>query len=315
MSMSLETARYAYKAYGLRISSELELPELVADDFPEGDADVVFELADLTDTISQFELNNYYFYYKDDYVLLVIEGIASYVMQAGHTIKIMPDPAADPRDYRIYLLGACAAVLMFQRKIVPLHCSTVVIDGLAYSFMGECGAGKSTLSTALVRAGCTLISDDITAITIPQGGNGPIAHPSFPRQKLWKQSMDFFRMNTSDYSQIMTNYDKYEIGASEHFHKSAVPLGGIFELAADDIAEVSLKPLSHLEGIHLFQKHTYSNSFVVSLGLKQWHFSIAAQMAHALPFYQLRRPKEGFSAPQLVERIFDTVKKGESVQI
>ncbi|MFX3632364.1 MAG: aldolase [Candidatus Pristimantibacillus sp.] len=303
-----------YSAFGLRISSDIELPELLfmGEHSHNETVDAVIELADLTDIINEFEPGKYY-YYKDDYVLIVLPDTASYRIVNGQRIQVMPVAGVDARDYRIYLLGVCAAILLFQRRTVPLHGSSVIIDGKAYAIVGDCGAGKSTLAAAFLREGYKLLSDDIVAVTIDEKTGTPIAHPGFPQQKLWQQSLNYFSMESDQYKQVMVDMDKYSIPVMEQFHKESLPLAGIFELDKADIVSVSIKPLTHLERIQLFQYHTYSVELLSNMGLEQWHFSFAANTAFVVPFYQLRRPAIGFSAPSLVNEILHTVSKGEVV--
>lgn len=303
-----------YSAFGLKISSDIDLPELLfmGEHSHDEGVDVVIEFADLTDIINEFEPGQYY-YYKDDFVLIVLPDTASYRIVNGQYIQVMPVAGVDARDYRIYLLGVCAAILLFQRRTVPLHGSSVIIDGKAYAIVGDCGAGKSTLAAAFLREGYTLLSDDIVAVTIEDNSGIPIAHPGFPQQKLWQQSLNYFSMESDKYKQVMVDMEKYAIPVAEQFHKESLPLAGVFELDKANIEEVSIKPLTQLERIQLFRYHTYSVELLRNLGLEQWHFSFAAKAAFVIPFYQLRRPALGFSAPALVNEILHTVSIGEVI--
>ncbi|MFF2481813.1 aldolase [Paenibacillus sp. NPDC058071] len=313
MTNRLLGATKRYSAYGLRIESEIELPELPPAPALGNEPEIIIEYADLHSCISEFDTEGRYSFYGDDFVLIVLKGLAAYRMTAGRTIEIMPEPGIDDRDLRLYLLGICFAVLLFQRRIVPIHGSSVLIDGKAYVVMGDSGAGKSTLTAALLQAGCQMLSDDITPLSMVAGTHVPTAHSSFPRQKLWTQSLDYFGMDSGNYARIMAEYDKYDVPAEKGFHGGTAPLGGLFELGKAEIGAVSARALQPLERIHFFQYHTYSNSFVVSLGLQQWHFAFAAKTANAVPFYQLRRPAGRYSIPELTEQIFNLIKQGELV--
>lgn len=90
-------------------------------------------------------------------------------MEHGKRIVVCPQPGADEKKVRLFILGTCMAVIMMQRGILPLHGSAVVIDGWAYAFVGHSGAGKSTLSAALASRGYPLLTDDVVALTWDAG--------------------------------------------------------------------------------------------------------------------------------------------------
>ena len=95
-----------------------------------------------------------------------IEDTGLFLMEQGKRIVVSPQPGADEKKVRLFILGTCMAVIMMQRGILPLHGSAVVIDGWAYAFVGHSGAGKSTLSAALASRGYPLLTDDVVALDL-----------------------------------------------------------------------------------------------------------------------------------------------------
>ncbi|WP_042164339.1 hypothetical protein [Paenibacillus gorillae] len=303
-----------YRAFGLRIASDFELPELLSVDEPGFEPDLVVEQADLTAIRNELDPNRP-FAVKENEMVLGLENAATYRITNGSRIQMMPAEGADPRDYRIYLLGIGFAVALFQRGAIPLHGSAVVMEGRAYAFVGECGAGKSTLAAAFLRQGYKLLSDDIVPVTLGAGGNGFVAHPGFPQQKLWQESLDFFQMNSEQFNAIADDYDKYAIPVADGFHQESLPLAAIFELEVSaDSGAVELKPLSKLERMQLLYRHTYSGEVLTKLDLRQWHFQMSAAIASQVDCYQLKRPKHGFTADLLVHEVLNLAMKGEMVK-
>jgi hypothetical protein len=66
--------------------------------------------------------------------------------------------------FLVWRLNELVAETRTDRLIV--HASAAGIDGQALLFPGHSGAGKSTLVAALVRAGCSYISDELAVIPI-----------------------------------------------------------------------------------------------------------------------------------------------------
>jgi hypothetical protein len=62
-----------------------------------------------------------------------------------------------------------ASRLLGRIGAVELHASVVVFDGLAYVFVGDSGAGKTTISRLGADAGGHVLSDDRTVIAIRDG--------------------------------------------------------------------------------------------------------------------------------------------------
>ena len=62
-----------------------------------------------------------------------------------------------------------ASRLLGRIGAVELHASVVVFDGLAYVFVGDSGAGKTTISRLGAEAGGRVLTDDRTVIAIRAG--------------------------------------------------------------------------------------------------------------------------------------------------
>ncbi len=299
-----------YSAYGLRLASEIELPELW--DEIDGEPDVIIELADLSGFVSGWSEDQLE-HAEHDEVVIRVPDVAVYRVVGNHLIQMMPEKGADPREYRLYILGACCAIILIRRGMVPLHASGVVIDGKAYAILGDCGAGKSTLGTAFRHAGYQLLSDDIVGIRFNESNNSLTAYPGYPQQKLWKQSMDYFELETANYDSILESYDKYAVPVRDQFAREPVLLSGIFELEKADIPQIMMKPMKPLERIQLIRYHSFLDKLLKEMKMEQWLFAIAAKIALSVPFYQLKRPIHGFTAPDLVKKIINTVTEGEVV--
>jgi len=202
--------------------------------------------------------------------------------------------------------------ILLQRKILPLHGSAVSIDGKAYAFIGDSGAGKSTLATSLLENGFYLLSDDVIPVSFSLEDGLPYVTPTYPQQKLWAESLNHFGMNVSEYNSIYDRENKYLIPISTKFSEEMLPLAGIFELIKKDQESIELCPVVGLERLSTLFVHTYRHIFIKQLELVDWHFSSSAKIAEKVKIYQMKRPEKGFTAPQLVELILNTIKKEQT---
>lgn len=304
-----------YRAFGLRISSEIPLPELpVSVDVEEiANPDIVIE-AGVPDRLwVQLESAGSNFARIDNRFLFLIPETAFYCIEDGRKITVSPLAGADPEKVRVYLLGTCMGALLMIRNTLPLHGSAVEIDGKAYAFLGDSGAGKSTLAAAFVSRGHRLVSDDVIAVTLAGGGGMPAVAPSYPQQKLWQESLDHLGMSMErgNYRPVYRETSKYAVPVANGFCDGEVPLAGAFELVKSQSEAVSVRPLPNLERLRVMLLHTYRNRLIRRLGLEQWHFKVSTGIAEQMKVYQLNRPLEGFTANQLVSEIIQTIREGE----
>ncbi|MBI4866025.1 MAG: hypothetical protein HY816_03650 [Candidatus Wallbacteria bacterium] len=70
----------------------------------------------------------------------------------------------------VVLVGLVLGYLLHLRGVLCLHGSVLARNGRAIGILGDSGAGKSTVATALIRNGATLVSDDLLAVSASEAG-------------------------------------------------------------------------------------------------------------------------------------------------
>lgn len=304
-----------YLAFGLKLRSEVALPELLPAERPKSLPDIEINYGDLSqDWESSRPHPSCFAVLSPRQVLFAVPGTAIYEIKDGRQIVVSPLHNADEGLIRLYLLGTCIGILLMQRGLLPLHGSAVVIDGGAYAFVGESGAGKSTLAAAFAKRGFTLLSDDVIAVSLQQTQDGqlvPTITPSYPQQKLWQDSLEQLGMGDDGYAPLHHELAKFAVPMSASYCRQPIPLRGIFELLPTEDGDViELSKLSPLECLPLIGQHTYRNFLIHRLGLQEWHFSYSAAIAGRTGIYRLRRPASPFSAYDLTDRIIQTIREG-----
>ncbi|MBY0007033.1 aldolase [Priestia aryabhattai] len=302
--------RTAYKAFGLTVSSELSLPELLQAGVDECEVDVVIKEADLFGLWSERSVPDDDFVIQENSVMFHIPETAFFLVENGNEILFSPMEGAHEDELRLYILGTCMGTVLLQRNILPLHGSAIAIDNKVYAIVGESGAGKSTLASAFLKRGYQLLSDDVIAITVTDE-NVPVVIPAYPQQKLWMESLNEFKMESSNYRPIIDRETKFAIPVQSQFANQPLPLAGVFELVKTDGDEIELHCIQKLERFYTLYTHTYRNFFVQKAGLMEWHFSTLAKIINKIELYQLRRPTSRFTAHDLSDLILATLNKGE----
>lgn len=300
---------YIYHSFGLKISSELPLPELETLSKPYSQIDVSIKMSDLKEKWNLMDASlNKGFCIVENKVMFEVPDLAVFSIEEGRTIYFSPSALLDENKIRLYLLGSCMGILLMQRQILPLHGSAIAINGKAYVFIGESGAGKSTIASSFMKNGHPLLSDDVIAVSLLDGEK-PWVIPAYPQQKLWQDSMNHFGMNPTEYKPLFDRETKYSVPVVEHFYNKPLLLGGIFELVPSEVEQIEVEHILNLKRFQTLSAHTYRRSLIEKMNMIEWHFHYSAKCIRHVPLYQLRRPSSTFITQNLVNTVLHVIKE------
>src|SRR3954452_25436204 len=167
-----------YEVFGLRVSSELPLPELTP---ASGDWPIDIEIRRGTFDRSPAETRNVYLAGQD--LVLDISKAGRYRIRAGREILVEPAQGASERSIRLFLLGSSLGALLHQRKLLPLHANAIAVEGKAVAVAGSSGAGKSTLAAWFEDRGRCVLTDDVCVVGRSAEGQ-LLAFPGIRRLRL-----------------------------------------------------------------------------------------------------------------------------------
>ncbi|WP_274648627.1 aldolase [Paenibacillus humicola] len=308
--MNDSNCRFTYKAFGLRVESEISLPELTEPDGFELPEPVHIHRCDLASEWQAQDKIGQYWAVAGMQVMFTVPEVGIFRIQDGSTIHVSPFADALEDRVRLYILGTCFGAVLLHRRILPLHGSAVAINGKAYAVVGHSGAGKSTLASTLVGLGYKLLSDDVIPVIVDD--QTPVVIPAYPQQKLWQDSMNQLGLPESDYRPIFSRETKFAIPVRAHFHDQPLPLAGVFELMKTADTEV-MEPIRGMERFHMLYRHTYRPFLVNDMGLREWHFGTLARIVNRFACYRLSRGTARFSAHELASRLLGETQKEESI--
>src|SRR5437016_2151816 len=135
---------HEYFVCGLRIRSEIPLPELASGQPVDGAPVIDIRFGDAGPALPPragpiFEAGTNEYRHE-------VPDTARYRIRNGDEIVIAPLGRSSAALMRIFLLGTGLATLCHQRSLLPLHASAIAVDGGCVAFAGPPGAGKSTLA-------------------------------------------------------------------------------------------------------------------------------------------------------------------------
>ncbi len=202
---------------------------------------------------------------------------------------------ASPESFQTYLLGQVLSFALLKQGIEPLHATTVVIDGQAVAFLGDCGYGKSSLGAAFLQAGYALLTDDL--LSLKQEEDQFVAYPGLPRIKLFPdiaRSLLGERVNgtpmNSETSKMVIPLDQN----GNRYRRKPLPLRAIYVLTPPPrslrVPRISIRSLSPRRAFVEVLKGTF-NAIVVEPARLERQFDLATRLATRVPVRSLSYPR------------------------
>lgn len=296
----LSKTRYLYHVFGLNIESSipfLDMPEV------EGNPDVTVRYGKVPDTLPDAKIKGVRYQAGPGGFLLRIDNVAKYHVKSGSDILIERKPGAGDEDVLLFLMGSSMGALLHQRNILPLHGSSIEVEGEGIIFIGHSSIGKSTLAGGFHRRGYHLLSDDVCAVSATNGER-PHVIPGFPHLKLWADTLGELKQDRKGLKHVRLDkdFEKYFIP----FHNVSgrpVPVRSVFLLEATNNDGFEIIQLKGMEKINPLIDNTYRPRFLEGLGGKERHFTQCAAVAGKAAVRKVIRPKRGFLLDELMDLV------------
>ena len=283
---------YKYNAFDLNISSELELPEF-RPSIVSRDDDIFIRFGKINIPIVEPPADEYRSVQKvDDGVFIYWRDIGSVLIRDGSEIFIDPLPDSSMRLVRLLIMGVALGVLMHQRSVYTLHGSAVSIDGMAITFIGWKGMGKSTTAAYLNEHGHPLVSDDVVAIEFQENGDLPIVNPAYPQLKLWPEAAEA-SLGEKAHRLETLHPDSVRLAhlVDQRFRRDPLPLACIYVLdyLPEGHNETIVEQIEPREAIIELIRHSYALRFLGEHGTNGVHLSQCTRLIREVPIRRLRR--------------------------
>jgi hypothetical protein len=275
-----------YSVFGLRVRSEIPLPELF--EAGPGDADVTVRLGP-TGVRGEFDGG---LHEVAGSLLFVEPQIGRYRIAGGREIIVEARPSVPERNVRLFLLGSAFGALLHQRGLLPLHANALEIAGKAVAFMGPSGEGKSTLAAAFHDRGHRILADDVCVVDLEEAAH-PTVRPGLPRLRLWRDSIEQSGRDAAEYDRSYAGdetLEKYDVPlARSAAVTTPVELAVVYLLARD--AEFEITPLTGASAAEAVFANTYRGAFVSTARQEHSHWSACVRLVQSVPVYRVARPR------------------------
>lgn len=288
-----------YLAYGLRIQSELPLPELVPVGANEGHAeaqvytgscDVAVSLGPIAATLPGSQNTRPPWQTAPGRHLLSVDGVARYLITEGREITIDIAPGAAEESIRFFFLGAVCGVLLHLRRVIPLHASSIMTSRGALVFMGRSGTGKSTLLSTLLARGHVMMADDVTAVSSIDGAPA-LAYPGYPRVRLWGSVIRSMGLRPEGLRRVQPTSDKYLLPA-KRFATRPAPVAALFELVETTEPPLRFENVAPAEQIARCSNYVRRARLFPGHEERRRRFDALAGLLRTAPLTRVLRPRD-----------------------
>jgi hypothetical protein len=222
---------------------------------------------------------------------------------AGDHVWVRWAESARFEDVVGLLLRPVFPLVLWLRGIPCLHASVVAVEGLAVSFMGPTGAGKSSLAAAFGRLGYPVLTDDAAAIH--DAGDLFLVQPSFPSISMWPNTAQLL-VGSTDLPPLWRTADKHSLGlaldsggAAFRFETSPRPLGAVYWLGArqPEAHETRIEPIEPARGLIMLLSNLATRSYI-SKDHRIRSFELLSRMAASVPLREAYCPDDIADLPR-----------------
>jgi energy-coupling factor transporter ATP-binding protein EcfA2 len=181
-------------------------------------------------------------------------SMARFTIASDNHINVERFSGASDALINLVLLGHVMALLLHRRGMTVLHGSALSVGGDAVAFVGDKGAGKSTLAAACLNAGHGLLSDDIVAVS--DKTSEAMVEPSSARFKLTPETDSAIRLDWASLQPAPDpEFPKVIRDAGASFRSSHEPLRRVYVIQRG--AEAKIEPLAPAAALQALLRFSY----------------------------------------------------------
>jgi hypothetical protein len=296
-----------YEIYGLRMASEIELPEMwSADGAVPLSPDVEIKLGEAPHEINGVGDGAGEYVVGAAGILFDMPDIGRFWAVGGHTLVVDPAPGANINLVRLFILGSGLAAVLHQRGAFPLHASAIAHAGKCFAFLGASGAGKSTLASMLSQRGFPIVSDDVLIVSVPTSGTGEaVTAPGIPVLKLWPESAAISGFEDFGAPYEAPGVGKHRISVADVFSRQTLPIVRLYGLEWHDGADRTpeIVALGGFDAIKLMRANVYRNNLIQAMNREAAFVGFASALLRSAQPFAFRREQDFANAESQLDTI------------
>lgn len=276
--------------YGLRVSSEIDLPDLGEPLDDADQVDVRIRYGDVPPFRRPAGGPGYVLLRDGDRCHVEVPEVGRFSISGGAEVLLDPAPGAEDRILRMFVLGTVMGAVMMQRDHLVLHGNAIRIGDACAVVVGHSGAGKSTLAAEFDRRGFDVLSDDV--VPVDRAGR---ALPGYPRIKLWDDALERLGRSTEGLERIHDDHEKFQVPLRRN-DLAPLPLRWIYVLERHTGEDLVLEQAHGATTFGLLHEHTYRNELLQGTDAAAQHLRQCAGLMASARLTRVLRPAATMTA-------------------
>jgi len=295
---------YQYKVYGLTLSSELELPELIPAQIT--DPDVTITFGEVPEHLPVIKGSGVHYEAANKDFLFRFEGIGQFRVQNGNRITIQSEQNTHPEEIRLFLLGSNLGALLHQRGMLAMHGSAVSDGHNTTILSGKSGSGKSSLAAGLLELDYAVIADDISVICRNENQEFYV-EKGIPHMKLWKDVLAHLNQPL-DLKKVRPQLEKYKKPIDDK-HVSTTALAKIVVLSSTNVPGFRHSDIFGADKFHALRNNTYRLQYIDKLNQTKTHFQSMSQLVSSIQMFHAQRPRSPLTVKEFAYYVSENIIK------
>lgn len=288
------TPGYWYHAYGLRIFSEKSILEFSPIGEGQG-MDVSIHWRPLNFT-PDYSTQDWQFECGAQQATLCFRGVAIFRIPDTRTIIVAKEDQADDRMVERYICGVVFAILLYLRGLIVFHAACVAFDRReAVAFIGDSGAGKSSLAALAHLHGHPCMNDDVTPIKVDSGRI--VAVPGIPYVKVDRDFVQRHQIPSGETCIVHPDEEQVYLSLAPQVPQTPVNIRALVFLNPG--TQNCLQPISARQAVIETIRYTLPARLLLQSGSRS-HFLQITHLAESVPAYTLTRDLQTDSREQLL---------------
>ena len=204
---------------------------------------------------------------------------------------------------RHLLLDQVLPRVLAHRGRSVLHTSAVTVDHRVIAFLGDTGAGKSTLAAFLHRAGHDILTDD--ALIVRRSGHGFLAVPTYPSLRLWPDSVAAVFDSPPDVAPMARYSAKCRVEVRDRSEPDYIgkPLAAVYALQpTDKVESIIIHPMTPRDACMSLIRSTFQLD-PTDRGRASQLLASVVDIARHIPVFAIAYPRDFGLLPKVRDTI------------
>lgn len=208
------------------------------------------------------------------------------------------------------LLGQVSGYTLRLRGTLCLHGCVIKVGDYAVAFIGESGAGKSTMAAAMANKGHAILADDIAAFQEQE--DYFLVQPGYPSVRLWPKSVNAVYGSEVGLNKIFSNSEKRFLELDQEdkespgkFYDQPLPIAAIYVLGArkPELSAPSIEVIPPVMATMNLMTHRSVGHLKLDREREAQEFAGFGRIAATVPVRKIVRSEDLTALPQICELI------------